>query len=62
MSLNIDDDEPPMLVDVDPSIDSLNVGDLSITGRKVPITIVTGYLGAGSETLANAVVLKMQLF
>ncbi|KAI5777777.1 CobW/HypB/UreG, nucleotide-binding domain-containing protein [Geopyxis carbonaria] len=54
MSLNIDDDdEPPTLVAVDPPSDSLDVGDLSIAEEKVPITIVTGYLGAGKTTLMN---------
>ena len=50
-----DDDEPPALVAVNvtaEAIDSyspMDVDQLNI-GNKVPITIVTGYLGAGSET------------
>jgi len=49
MRQNIDDDEPPTLVEVVEDDVSANVdmGGLSLT--KVPITIVTGYLGAGSE-------------
>ena len=54
----LDEDEPPNLVDVshpsasavaDPLISGLQ--DLSPT--KVPLTIVTGYLGAGKTTLVN---------
>ena len=53
--LNIDDDEPPALVNVEaaagdgppPVVDD---GGLAGSGPKVPITIVTGYLGAGSKT------------
>lgn len=54
----VDEEEPPSLVDVTHtsasaaanSIDS-QLQDLSLT--KVPLTIVTGYLGAGKTTLVN---------
>ena len=55
----VDEEEPPSLVDVthssasavakDPIISQLQ--DLSLA--KVPLTIVTGYLGAGKTTLVN---------
>lgn len=52
--LNIDDDEPPALVDVGPAAGDGPTAvvdeDLAGSGPKVPITIVTGYLGAGSKT------------
>jgi hypothetical protein len=54
MSLNIDDDEPPTLVDVGADgatvLANVDEDDELVPGGKVPITIVTGYLGAGSET------------
>ncbi|MCJ1440310.1 MAG: hypothetical protein MMC23_000793 [Stictis urceolatum] len=60
----LDDDEPPSLVDLDEAKDialeaeeKLKVHDT--TGLKVPITIVTGYLGAGKTTLMNYI-LKQQ--
>ncbi|KAF8541322.1 CobW/HypB/UreG, nucleotide-binding domain-containing protein [Trichophaea hybrida] len=52
-SLNIDDDEPPTLVEVNNSEAVSSDSDLSIPDTKVPITIVTGYLGAGKTTLMN---------
>ncbi|KAL1301998.1 hypothetical protein AAFC00_002451 [Neodothiora populina] len=50
------DDEPPMLVEAGEQTDapenlSADVKDVSLT--KVPITIITGYLGAGKTTLMN---------
>ena len=54
----MDEEEPPNLVDMthpnvlamaDPIISQLQ--DISLT--KVPLTIVTGYLGAGKTTLVN---------
>ena len=54
----VDEEEPPSLVDVtlpsasaaaNPIVSQLQ--DLSAT--KVPLTIVTGYLGAGKTTLVN---------
>jgi hypothetical protein len=39
-----DDDEPPALLSTE---DLVNLEDLELS--KVPITIVTGYLGAGSS-------------
>ena len=54
----VDDEEPPSLVDVThPSVlavanpISAQLQDLSVT--KVPLTLVTGYLGAGKTTLVN---------
>ena len=50
-----DDDEPPALVAVADSAETpdsnplMDLDELNV-GPKVPITIVTGYLGAGSET------------
>lgn len=44
--VDIDDDEPPSLVPVDPA--SAEVLPEELPHEKVPITIVTGYLGAGS--------------
>ncbi|PVH85992.1 cobW-domain-containing protein [Cadophora sp. DSE1049] len=51
--MGFDDEEPPMLVDVgeNEATDSLEEPKLI----KVPITIVTGYLGAGKTTLMNYV-------
>lgn len=54
----MDDEEPPSLVDVThPSVSaqenpiSAQLQDLSVT--KVPLTLVTGCLGAGKTTLVN---------
>ena len=54
----VDEEEPPSLVDVThPSVSAAanpiisQLQDLSTT--KVPLTIVTGYLGAGKTTLVN---------
>jgi hypothetical protein len=52
-SMDISDDEPPTLVEVDDPEAAGVDDDLSISDAKVPITIVTGYLGAGSETPLN---------
>ncbi|KAF2098588.1 cobW-domain-containing protein [Rhizodiscina lignyota] len=54
--MDVEDDEAPILVDDDGqprAADALatQVNDLNIV--KVPITIVTGYLGAGKTTLMN---------
>ncbi|KAH0144959.1 hypothetical protein KCU86_g23113, partial [Aureobasidium melanogenum] len=53
--MDFDDDGPPMLVAAD-QLDgtealSAEVDDMSLT--RVPITIITGYLGAGKTTLMN---------
>nr|POE87951.1 cobw domain-containing protein 1 [Quercus suber] len=53
---NTDDDElPPMLVSADGSTeDASNVGaGNDVKPPRVPITIITGYLGAGKTTLMN---------
>lgn len=54
----VDEDEPPSLVEIThPSASALanpinsQLQDISLT--KVPLTIVTGYLGAGKTTLVN---------
>lgn len=54
----VDEEEPPSLVDVTHS--SVSAAANPITSRlhdlslaKVPLTIVTGYLGAGKTTLVN---------
>ena len=54
----MDEEEPPSLVDVThPSVSAAanlitsQLQDVSLT--KVPLTIVTGYLGAGKTTLVN---------
>ncbi len=54
----VDEEEPPSLVDVShPSASAVanaitsQLQDVSLT--KVPLTIVTGYLGAGKTTLVN---------
>ena len=54
----VDEEEPPNLVDVTyPSASAVAnsiispLQDVSLT--KVPLTIVTGYLGAGKTTLVN---------
>jgi len=49
--MDFDDEEPPMLVNVgeNEARDSL----IDPKPIKVPITIVTGYLGAGKTTLMN---------
>merc|ERR1711939_29658 len=51
MGMDFDDEEPPMLVNVgeNEARDSL----IDPKPIKVPITIVTGYLGAGKTTLMN---------
>ena len=49
MNQNIDDDEPPTLVEVVEDDVSVNVDMEELSLTKVPITIVTGYLGSGSE-------------
>jgi len=49
MSLNIDDDEPPALVEVEVAEPAALGDELPRTDEKVPITIFTGYLGSGSE-------------
>ncbi|KAF4553017.1 CobW/HypB/UreG domain-containing protein 2 [Elsinoe fawcettii] len=54
--MDIDDDDVPDLVEVqgnDRAVDTIaaDVDDLQIA--KVPITIITGYLGAGKTTLMN---------
>lgn len=43
---DFDDEEPPSLVPVDP--DTVEELPEELPAEKVPITIVTGYLGAGS--------------
>lgn len=60
----LDEEEPPSLVDVTDS--SVSAAADPITSRlqdlspaKVPLTIVTGYLGAGKTTLVNYI-LKVQ--
>ena len=54
----MDEEEPPSLVDITHS--SASAGENPITSQlqdisltKVPLTIVTGYLGAGKTTLVN---------
>lgn len=54
----VDEEEPPSLVDMThPSVSAManpitsQLQDVSLT--KVPLTIVTGYLGAGKTTLVN---------
>ena len=56
--MSVDEEEPPNLVDVaDPGASAVvhplisRLQDLS--PAKVPLTIVTGYLGAGKTTLVN---------
>lgn len=56
--LFVDEEDPPSLVNVTNSSVSAStyptdsqLQDLSLT--KVPLTIVTGYLGAGKTTLVN---------
>ncbi|CZT43850.1 probable dopamine-responsive protein [Rhynchosporium secalis] len=49
--MNFDDDEPPMLVDV--GVTEIANPPEEPKPIKVPITIVTGYLGAGKTTLMN---------
>lgn len=51
--VDIDDDEPPSLVPVDPASAEILPEELPL--EKVPITIVTGYLGAGSMFLGSLV-------
>ncbi|KAJ5052065.1 uncharacterized protein L3040_001825 [Drepanopeziza brunnea f. sp. 'multigermtubi'] len=53
--MNVDDEEPPLLVEVEKEIDVGALGSLDDPNPiiKVPITIVTGYLGAGKTTLMN---------
>ncbi|KAI9054608.1 hypothetical protein LZ554_001761 [Drepanopeziza brunnea f. sp. 'monogermtubi'] len=53
--MNVDDEEPPLLVEVEKEIDvgALDSPDDPNPIIKVPITIVTGYLGAGKTTLMN---------
>ncbi|TGZ82602.1 CobW/HypB/UreG [Ascodesmis nigricans] len=48
---DFDDEEPPSLVPVDP--DTVEELPEELPAEKVPITIVTGYLGAGKTTLMN---------
>ena len=50
MSLNIDNDEPPTLVEVEDTELATPQDELPSNDEKVPITIVTGYLGSGSKT------------
>ena len=59
----VDEEEPPNLVDVthtsgsaaaNPIISQLQ--DFSLT--KVPLTIVTGYLGSGKTTLVNYILME----
>ena len=54
----VDEEEPPSLVDVSHTSASAvanaitsQLQDVSLT--KVPLTIITGYLGAGKTTLVN---------
>ena len=54
----VDEEEPPNLVDIThPNVSAVanpitsQLQDVSLT--KVPLTIVTGYLGAGKTTLVN---------
>lgn len=54
----MDEEEPPNLVDVTaPSVSAAANPIISqlqdLTQAKVPLTIVTGYLGAGKTTLVN---------
>ena len=61
--MDIDEEEPPSLVDVEiqagggadptdaPDPVTTQLQDLNL--KKVPLTIVTGYLGAGKTTLVN---------
>ncbi|KAI6709479.1 cobW/HypB/UreG [Diplocarpon mali] len=55
--MNIDDEEPPLLVDAEEVADLVSLEQADPT--KVPITIVTGYLGSGKTTLMNHI-LKQQ--
>ncbi|KFZ22872.1 hypothetical protein V502_02665 [Pseudogymnoascus sp. VKM F-4520 (FW-2644)] len=48
-----EDDEPPQLIDAATELISNEVVDKVGDNVKVPITIVTGYLGAGKTTLMN---------
>ncbi|OBT54492.1 hypothetical protein VE04_04180, partial [Pseudogymnoascus sp. 24MN13] len=48
-----EDDEPPQLVDAETELVSNEVEDKVGDNVKVPLTIVTGYLGAGKTTLMN---------
>ncbi|OBT66226.1 hypothetical protein VE03_04383 [Pseudogymnoascus sp. 23342-1-I1] len=48
-----EDDEPPQLIDAATELVSSEVVDKVGDNVKVPITIVTGYLGAGKTTLMN---------
>ncbi|KAF8863210.1 COBW domain-containing protein [Acephala macrosclerotiorum] len=49
--MNFDEEEPPFLVDVDGNQEENAAPEFKLI--KVPITIVTGYLGAGKTTLMN---------
>ncbi|KAH9222165.1 CobW/HypB/UreG, nucleotide-binding domain-containing protein [Leptodontidium sp. 2 PMI_412] len=49
--MDIDDEEPPMLVEVGEN--KVEIPSEEPKPIKVPITIVTGYLGAGKTTLMN---------
>ena len=54
----MDDEEPPNLVDVNYSSGSVAANPIisqlqDISPAKVPLTIVSGYLGAGKTTLVN---------
>ncbi|KFY36548.1 hypothetical protein V495_07812 [Pseudogymnoascus sp. VKM F-4514 (FW-929)] len=48
-----EDDEPPQLVDVETELVASEEVDKVGDNLKVPLTIVTGYLGAGKTTLMN---------
>ncbi|KAL7275224.1 hypothetical protein RUND412_001839 [Rhizina undulata] len=51
MSLNIENEEPPALISADATVQELE--EEAFRAKRVPITIVTGYLGAGKTTLMN---------
>lgn len=53
--MDIDDSDPPALVAIDPTVidEAFISSPLTDDIKKVPITICTGYLGAGKTTLMN---------
>lgn len=56
--MGLNDDEPPCLVDVslpyaDPALSPTTAQRQDFSLTKVPLTIITGYLGAGKTTLIN---------